>query len=150
MEKYKRDQKYRARERHIYALVFEDNRVYIGQSVDIKRREGQHKAWSGGWNTNKFRVVPLDTMTGTYAQAEEYEYAWRYKAMRAGFKVYGKPGLIIDARRRMYWNRYMIAWKAKKWPVPLTGLGRAKRWFRNAVYASGFVGTVLALQTVIL
>lgn len=111
-----RNQKYLKRQRHIYALVFSGNRVYIGQSVDIKRRSGQHNAYAGGWH-EQFEMIHLSTMYGTHFEAEDHEYAWRYKAGCSGFRVYGKPGLFINPRRRMTWKRKWIAWTAKKWPV---------------------------------
>lgn len=37
--RYKRDQKYHARERHLYALKFKNGAVYIGQTVDVVGHE---------------------------------------------------------------------------------------------------------------
>jgi hypothetical protein len=112
-----REQKYKIRTRHLYALIFADRYCYIGQTSDLKRRYQQHKrAWLMG-----FEFMPLASIEGTQADGEEHEYSWRYKAMKAGYGVYGKnragETFVIDPRRRMNIHRRMLA-SRMKWPGP--------------------------------
>lgn len=99
---WKRNQKYLPRPRHLYGLFFENGCCYVGQTVDLKQREQQHRSARGGWHGRRFSFVPLSSMTGTQADAELHEYAWRYKAFQKGWRIYSKPpGLVIrDPRRR--------------------------------------------------
>ena len=110
-------EKYIHRKRYLYALIFDHKRVYIGQSIDLDRRHRQHaRDWP--W---PFKMVLLGSMVGTRADAEEYEYAWRYRAGREGYRVLCKSqdGLDIfeiDPRQRMDSHRYRIA-STLKWPA---------------------------------
>jgi len=83
------NEKYHIRKRYIYALIFNNRHCYIGQSVDIARRLKQHQA-SGDWRGNgPFQQIALGSYNGTYAQLEDWEYAWRICAHKAGWHVYG-------------------------------------------------------------
>ena len=110
-------EKYFHRKRYLYALMFDHKRVYIGQSIDIRRRSREHaRDWS--W---PFKMVMLGSMVGTRADAEEYEYAWRYKAGRSGFRVLCKSPssndvFEIDPRQRMTPERHQLA-SSLRWPA---------------------------------
>ncbi|WP_141696979.1 GIY-YIG nuclease family protein [Xanthomonas translucens] len=88
---WKRNQKYLPRPRHLYGLFFNNGCCYVGQTVDLKQREQQHRSPRGGWQGKTFSFVPLSSMTGTQADAELHEYAWRYKAFKQGWRIYAKP-----------------------------------------------------------
>lgn len=104
-------QKYHRRPRHLYALLFADHRCYVGQTIELKRRWAEHRrAWS-----EPFMPIHLETTEGTQADAEEHEYAWRYVAEQRGFKVLGKPGVVVRVRRRMTSARYALA-SGRRWP----------------------------------
>lgn len=135
-------EKYRTRLRHLYALEFAGRRVYIGQTVDPHRRAQQHQhAWS-----EPFTMTLLDSMRGTEAQAEEYEYAWRYIAHRAGFTVLarapaGDPFVVRDPATRMTSGRYILA-RSRHWPR--AGRSRTHRWAVTALA----VAAVLAAMAI--
>lgn len=113
---YKRDQGYHRRDRHIYALLFPTGHAYIGQTVDFRARVQQHRRPAGGWGSKTFEAVKLDKRFVTHKEAEDYEQAWRERARRAGWTIYGKPpGIVVDPRRRMTQRHYQIARKLK-WP----------------------------------
>jgi predicted GIY-YIG superfamily endonuclease len=109
------------RPRHLYALVFESERaVYVGQSIDPKRRYQQHAATGGGW-LRTFRMVGLETIEGTFAQAEVREYVWRWVAHTKGWTVYVQPpNVVVNLGRRMPWWRRLEAWRTRfvvGWPI---------------------------------
>ena len=111
-----RSQKYKPRERHLYALMFDSKRVYIGQTIDIGRRHKEHRR---DWNY-PFQIIELGSIVGTQADAEEYEYAWRYRAGRSGFRVLCKSPTSADVfeinpARRMDRQKHRIA-STLKWP----------------------------------
>lgn len=112
-----RSQKYHARPRQLYALLFEKNGcAYIGQSVDVKEREQQHRRASGGWCGKPFVCVHLGEIQGTEEQAKDYEHAWRHKASQHGWYIYAKPpAMVVDHRRQMTLKHYALAWSLK-WP----------------------------------
>ena len=111
-----RTQKYRTRRRHLYALLFQNGACYIGQTVNLKARLAQHRLPSGGWIGAQFELVHLGQANGTQLQAEDHEYAWRYKAQNAGWIVYAKPpSIIIDASRRMTMKRRLLS-LGMRWP----------------------------------
>ncbi|KAB7628924.1 GIY-YIG nuclease family protein [Stenotrophomonas rhizophila] len=117
--KWGRSQKYQNRDRHIYALLFSNGCVYVGQTVNLKDREQQHRR-SGGWKQS-FTFHSLDTVHGTQAQAEDYEFAWRNVANRAGHTIYGlAPNIVVSATKKMTFERQNIA-RGKVWPLK-------KRW----------------------
>lgn len=111
-----RAQKYKPRRRHLYALMFDRRRVYIGQTIDLGRRQKEHRRdWC--W---PFEMIELGSIVGTQAEAEEYEYAWRYRAGRSGFRVIAKSPRSVDIfeinpRRRMDSQRYRLA-STLRWP----------------------------------
>lgn len=114
--RYKRDQGYHPRDRHIYALLFPTGQAYIGQTVDFRARLQQHRRPAGGWGAKTFEAVQLDKRFVTHAEAEDYEQAWRESARKAGWRIYAKPpGIVVDPRRQMTPNRYRIA-RTLKWP----------------------------------
>lgn len=91
-----RSEKYHQLPRHIYALVFPNRYVYIGQTKDLKRREAQHRnARKLPWGTQNFHMVHLTTVVATTLEAEDHEYAWRYTAFRHGHNVYILPPNIV-------------------------------------------------------
>ena len=110
---YGRSQKFHRLPRYLYALMFPNKRLYIGQSVDPKRRFQQHKS-QGKWLTNNdFVMVVLSCQFTTEEEASDWEHAYRQVAAWWGWGVYWKePGLIIrhvglqinGARRRMAWK----------------------------------------------
>lgn len=122
---WKRNQKYLPRPRHLYGLFFENGCCYVGQTVDLKQREQQHRSPRGGWQGRRFSFVPLSSMTGTQADAEAHEYAWRYKAFQKGWRIYSKPpGILIqDPRRRMTWHMKSLA-HGFTWPASTPAPGR--------------------------
>lgn len=112
-----RSQKYHARPRQLYALLFENGCAYIGQSVDLVERERQHRRPAGGWNGQVFECVQLGVLEGTEAQARDFEHAWRHKAYKNGWRIYGKPpAMIVDHRNQMTFKRYLLAWSLR-WPA---------------------------------
>ncbi len=125
----------------MYALLFENGCCYIGQSTDLKRREHQHRHHSGGWLGQPFTMVPLSTINGTKAQAEDHEYAWRYVAVRNGWRVYGKPPNIrVNTVLRMNSRRHAIA-RQCSWPAQQRGGG----FFKWIALAAGLVGALIFL-----
>ena len=50
MSQWVRKSHFQRKTRHLYALVFDNERaVYVGQTVNMKQRGQQHAAPSGGW-----------------------------------------------------------------------------------------------------
>jgi len=125
---WKRNQKHLPRTRYLYALFFSNGCCYVGQTVDLKQREQQHRSSRGGWHSRPFSFVPLSSMTGTQADAELHEYAWRYKAFQKGWRIYSKPpGLIIrDPRRRTTGHMKSLA-TAYTWPATAPTPARSAR-----------------------
>lgn len=113
--KWGRSQKYHDRPRYLYALLFQNGCCYVGQSVDPGQRLGQHRRVSGGWAGQPFRMIELGVVLGTQADAERHEFAWRYSAFKAGWRIYGKPGILVDPRRRLTLGQRMLSWSLK-WP----------------------------------
>ncbi|MBJ6984043.1 GIY-YIG nuclease family protein [Luteimonas sp. MC1750] len=105
--------------------MFDSERaVYIGQSTDPKRRFAQHSAPSGGWhrsNEHPLRMVILEEISGTYAQAERREFVWRWIAHIRWWRVYVlPPNVVVRLGRRMGPWRRAQAWYTmltKGWPV---------------------------------
>ena len=122
---WKRNQKYLPRARHLYGLFFNNGCCYVGQTVDLKQREQQHRSSRGGWQGQPFSFVPLSSMTGTQADAELHEYAWRYKAFQKGWRIYSKPpGILIrDPRRRSTSDVRRLA-STYTWPAFVPGTRR--------------------------
>lgn len=121
-----REQKYQRRTRHLYALLFESGQAYIGQTVDLPRRERQHR---NTWPM-PFVFRELGAVVGTQREGEDHEYAWRYVAWRAGWSVVAmsRAGTVFtlrDPRRRMTMARYRVASQCQ-WPV--RSARRRRRW----------------------
>ncbi|WOB27774.1 MULTISPECIES: GIY-YIG nuclease family protein [Xanthomonas] len=119
---WKRNQKHLPRPRHLYGLFFNNGCCYVGQTVDLKQREQQHRSPRGAWQGKSFSFVPLSVMTGTQADAELHEYAWRYKAFQKGWRIYAKPpGILIrNPRRRTSWAMKGLA-ASYTWPGNVPG-----------------------------
>lgn len=114
--RWKRDQKYHPRPRHLYALLFSNGCAYIGQTVDLKTREQQHRRPAGGWGRQEFECVHLGTVQDTQAVAEDFEHAWRHVANKAGWHIYAKPpGVVVNPSRQMTLQRYALA-RRLRWP----------------------------------
>ena len=125
-KKWGRSQKYYKRTRYLYALFFDHERaVYIGQSVDLKKRWAQHRSAAGKWNRH-FRPVELASYEMTQHEAERMEELWGCKAAQMGWRVYGlPPGIVINPYRRAgLWKR----WKARKleWKTGMTPAAPSK------------------------
>lgn len=142
-------QMYRRRRRFLYSLLWNGGRrVYIGQTVSPAQREAQHrKAWAQPF---VFRV--LGSMEGTQEQGEDYEYAWRYTAHRAGCEVIakaigGSPFTVRNPRARMNAQRYQIA-RGCVWPVGAERKPVRWGWILNWLgwQAAALVGVDLFLQ----
>lgn len=111
-----RSEKYHPRDRHLYALLFPGEDCYIGQTVDLARRKAEHISERGGWLCADFTMIHLGTIHGTHSMAEDYEFAWRYKAAKAGWTIVGRPPrLVVNPHRRMNFRRYWIA-LGLRWP----------------------------------
>lgn len=102
MSQWVRRSHFQHKTRHLHALVFDsEGAVYVGQSTDMKRRAQQHASSRGGW-LRPFRVIRLETIEGTFAQAEEREYIWRWVAHLKGYTVYVQPPNVrVNLGRRM-------------------------------------------------
>lgn len=122
------------RRRYLYALMFEkSNRCYIGQSVSPKRRNAQHKKT---WGRERFTMYVLGSIYGTYNDAEEYEYAWRYRAHLKNIDVYGMPGVIINPTNRMSRERTDLS-NRLKWPKKARRGGGRRRFVTSLIV--GFI-----------
>lgn len=118
--RYKRDQKYHTRERHLYALKFKSGAVYIGQTVNMERRRKEHESIAGGW-PSAFEFQHLSTIQGTQLDAEDHERAWRYVAASRGHRIFAKPpGIVVDCRRQQTPNSLKLA-KTLPWPGATKG-----------------------------
>ncbi len=106
------NEKYTQKTRSIYALIFKGRVCYIGQSVNCRKRWQQHLS-SGHWRSlGPFTPVLLGSYTGTRAQLEEWEYAWRIVAHRAGWRVvggYNGHPYCVDPLRRATSHRLALA-----------------------------------------
>ena len=132
-------QKYQHRRRILYALLFDSGRAYIGQTIEPRRREKEHRrAWQ-----EPFRFMRLGQMDGTESQAVEHEYAWRWLAHRAGYAVLAKsrggaPFIVRNPRARMNDERFRIA-SGHRWPrawrrrSPLAWLWQWLAWQSGAL-----------------
>lgn len=139
------DQKYHVREGHLYALMFKSGQVYIGQTVDMGRRQKQHaKAWAA-----PFEMIQLGTMQGTQAQGEDYEYAWRFRAAAEGYPVLAKTwdGTVfaIHPQMRMTSERQAIA-KRCQWPGRSSKRKLAWFWQWMAWQGGALAGVVMGLR----
>lgn len=109
-------QQQRTRQRHIYALLFANSCCYVGQSVNLSRRLRQHRHKPGGWGNQKFTMIKLGCVNGTYAQAEEHEFAWRLCAQKNGWTIYGlPPNIVVNPQLKATRNRLALAQRCV-WP----------------------------------
>ena len=134
-----RSQRYHRRPRTIYALVFHGGQAcYIGQSVDLDERVAQHRRPQGGWAGAPFEVVTLEVADATEAEAVELEYAWRLVAHRKGYFIYGKPGVVVDPRRRATLSRRFKSW-VRRWPkdAPQASQPRVGLWVSLSLMLAG-------------
>lgn len=132
-------EKRQRRIRHIYALLFSNNCCYIGQSVNLNRRLAQHKHRNGKWGRQKFYMVRLDKIKGTYADGEDLECAWRCCAQRQGWTIYGlPPNIVVDPLRKLNSKRSKLmracVWPRKHRAVGWGGEGLLKIFVAVAVF----------------
>lgn len=115
--RWKRDQKYWPRDRVLYALLFPNGCCYIGQSVDPRKREAQHRSASGGWSM-PFDLIVLGTCHGTQAEASDHEHAWRLAAVAHGWRVYAlPPGVLCNPARQASLQHHRLSKRfRKRWP----------------------------------
>lgn len=133
--RWKRDQKYHARPRHLYALLFSNGCAYIGQTVNLRQREQQHRRPAGGWGGKTFQCVHLGTLEDTEAVAVDFEHAWRHVAAEAGWRIYGKPpGVVVKHHRQMSARRYELA-RQLRWPTTHRRRWSVWRWLGLGVVA---------------
>jgi len=126
-KKLNRSQKYHERPRHLYALLFSDG-VYIGQTVNLAKREQQHRSERGGWCGKPFQCVHLSTIQGTEEDAVEYEHAWRLKAWQLGHRVFAKPpGIPCNPTRQSSWRRRNLA-RGLQWPIERRRTRMSRAW----------------------
>jgi predicted GIY-YIG superfamily endonuclease len=134
---YGRAEKYFIRPRHLYALHFANGHVYIGQTVDLKQRERQHRSRQGGWHRD-FTLLHLETIQATQAQASDHEVAWRAIAHRAGHGVYAKPpGILIRRHGALLTSDSRRLMRGRRWP-----LKRVRSWTWAWWVAAGMTGFV--------
>lgn len=112
MSQWVRRSHFQRKPRHLYALVFDNERaVYVGQTVNMKQRGQQHAAPSGGW-LRDFSMIRLETITGTYMDAEQREFVWRWVAHLKGYNVYVlPPNVRVNLGRKMGFFRRLEAWR---------------------------------------
>ena len=125
MSQWVRRSHFERRTRYLYALVFDgEHAVYIGQSMNPEQRASQHRSTGGGW-LRPHRMVVLEVFSGTFAQAEEREYVWRWVAHTKGWRVYVQPpNVVVRLERRMGFWRRLEAWRTRfviGWPVRAFG-----------------------------
>lgn len=132
-----RSQKYLDRPRYLYALLFDNKCCYVGQTVDLRARERQHRSPQGGWCGQHFDFKPLGVVIGSEATAIDYEHAWRCIAVRHGLNIYGMPpNIVVSPSRQMNRTRSQIA-STLRWP------GERKQ------FPWGWVGVALLLAAAI-
>lgn len=114
---------YKTRKRYLYALFFKHGACYIGQSVNPTKRLIQHHSSKGLWNC-EFEMVVLHEIHGTKTDGEHYEQAYRLKAKRKGYRIYGLPHVYVDPRKRatlfQWWDSFFLPWPK----------GHRVRWWR--------------------
>jgi hypothetical protein len=115
---------YRDRRRHLYMLLFRSGKVYVGQTVDLRRRLRQHIHQSG-WR-GPFRFHVIGSYWGTRAKGEDLEQIWRLWAHAQNHIVLGAPPNIVvdprnrssaDQKRRAEKLRMPLSWKWS-WLLP--------------------------------
>ena len=151
--------KYQPLPRTIYALAWKGQRkCYIGQSLDMKRRWGEHKR-SGDWETlGEFEVQSLGEYKVTELEACEWEYAWRICAHLNGWKVIGGVGdtgpYVVNPNKRTNSHRQNLT-RYCRWPLDTFGWRhyRLKSWWSGplvfvavlTIYVFGWTGLVALL-----
>lgn len=111
-----RAQAYHPHKRIIYGLMWpETRRCYVGQTVDMERRRKEHqRAWA-----TPFTMVAFETMTGTRADGEDHEFAWRYRCLESGWTPLAKTKagevFVSKPHRHMTPQRMAIAQRCQ-WP----------------------------------
>lgn len=143
-----RSQAYHAHKRIIYGLMWpEAKRCYVGQTVDMDRRRKEHqRAWA-----KPFTMIKLGEMTGTRAQGEDHEFAWRYRCAESGWTPIAKTkaGEVFVSRphRHMTPARMAIARRCK-WPAAYRVNRAALPWWFQWMFWQGaaLAGVVLTLR----
>lgn len=123
------NERYYRRKRFIYALVFPTGGVYIGQSVNLKRRWSEHASFKGGWGNLRFKPYYLFDAHCTFAEAEDLEQAYRVLAREKGYFVYGLPQVVVNPHSRATEWHYRQA-KRLPWPVKRP---RQKSYWQSAM-----------------
>jgi hypothetical protein len=128
-----RDERHLSRVRHIYGVFFAGTDVYVGQSVDLRRRESEHrKAWR-----YRFRFIKLDSLRGTFADAENAEQAWRCLAQQKGHTILAHQG-----------NRAVHVNPDRRRTAPVQALMSKRRWPKHLRVHGGWQGKVGAATIV--
>jgi hypothetical protein len=97
--------------RSIYLLAFSGKRVYVGSSVDYRRRIKQHRRI--GWD-EPFIPVVVQCISGIEAEAVDHEYAWRWCAHIHGwFPIYQNK---IPFDTAVFWPRTRTHGEKLSWP----------------------------------
>ncbi|BFI96282.1 MAG: hypothetical protein RSP_17920 [Rhodanobacter sp.] len=143
-----RAQRHHKHTRHLYGLLWHPTRqCYIGQTVDMERRRKEHaRAWS-----NPFEMIHLETMEGTQLDAEDHEYAWRFRCSESGWVPLGKTRegkvFVIQPRKRMTPARHAIAQRCR-WPKRYRINRAALPWWFQWMFWQGaaLAGVVLTLR----
>lgn len=143
-------EKYINRQRHVYALTFQRRpwHVYIGQSVDPKRRLVQHQQ-SGDWDGMGVMILtPLTVYTGTRMDVERWELVWRVRAQACGWRVYGGSNddgpYVVDPLKRASRDDIRMA-KRCKWPLRQTRSCRSWLAGVSALLTLAFLASQYAL-----
>ncbi len=105
----------------------------------MQRRFKQHQA-AGDWRSlGNFTLLPLGAYAGTYADLEEWEYAWRLAAQRSGWKVFGgsdaRGPYLVDPRKRSNNRRLALSTKCR-WP------GSGEQWWPLALFFGAAITAV--------
>jgi len=92
-------------------LHWSRRRVYVGQSIDPKRRWREHRR--GDWTELPSSMsLVLVAKNSTEVEAEDLEHAIRLVAHWLGYAVFAQPpGIVIGRMRQITWRRRWLAWK---------------------------------------
>lgn len=99
-------------QRYVYALIFSDNRCYVGLTTDPSRRFRQHRsAWP-----DEFKAIVLDEVFGNVWECNRLEFAWRWAAQLAGWVVYASPDQVFGNLETITWPEVKAVGEKLKWP----------------------------------
>ncbi|MFL9999053.1 hypothetical protein PQR34_42140 [Paraburkholderia sediminicola] len=74
----------------VYALLFADRRCYISLTFDPERCFRRHDFPSAGWGES-FEPVILGRIFDNQWEVNRLEFAWRWAAHLAGWRIYAAP-----------------------------------------------------------